>query len=32
MLFQTPYFPEFNPIERLWKDVKKIWKNRSFNS
>ncbi|EAZ92480.1 transposase [Crocosphaera chwakensis] len=27
-----PYCLEVNPIERLWKEVKKFLKNRVFNS
>ncbi|MGK7918659.1 MAG: transposase [Trichodesmium sp.] len=32
LLFPPPYSPEFNPIERLWKEVKKFLKNRVFDS
>ena len=30
LLFQPPYCPEVNPIERLWKEVQKILKNKVF--
>ena len=32
MLFQPPYCPEVNPIERFWKEVKKFLKNKVFDS
>ncbi len=32
LLFQPPYCPEVNPIERLWKEVKKFLKNQVFDS
>ena len=31
LLFQPPYCPEVNPIERLWKEIKKILKNKVFD-
>ena len=32
LLFQPPYCPEVNPIERFWKEVKKFLKNKVFDS
>ena len=32
LLFQPPYCPEVNPIERFWKEVKKFLKNKIFDS
>ena len=32
LLFQPPYCPEVNPIERFWKEVKKSLKNQVFDS
>ena len=32
LLFQPPYCPEVNPVERFWKEVKKFLKNRVFDS
>lgn len=32
LLFQPPYCPEVNPIERLWQEVKKFLKNQVFDS
>ncbi len=32
LLFQPPYCPEVNPIERLWKEIKKTLKNKVFDS
>ncbi len=32
LLFQPPYCPELNPIERLWKEIKKPFKNEVFDS
>ncbi len=32
LLFQPPYCPEVNPIERLWKEIKKFLKNKVFDS
>ncbi len=32
LLFQPPYCPEVNPIERFWQEIKKILKNKVFDS
>ncbi len=32
LLFQPPYSPEVNPIERLWKEIKKQLKWEWFDS
>lgn len=32
LLFQPPYCPQVNPIERLWKEIKKLLKWELFNS
>lgn len=32
LLFQPPHSPEVNPIERLWKEVKKCLSWRSFDT
>ena len=31
-MFQPPYCPEVNPIERFWQEIKKILKNKVFDS
>ena len=32
LLFQPPYSPEVNPIEKFWKEIKRCLKNQVFNS
>ncbi|WP_319423441.1 hypothetical protein [Pleurocapsa sp. FMAR1] len=32
MLFQSPYSPQVNPIERLWKEIKKHLKWELFDN
>lgn len=32
LLFQPPYCPEVNPIERVWKEIKKAWKWENFEN
>ena len=32
LLFQPPYCPQINPIERLWKEIKKILKWEIFSN
>ena len=32
LLFQPPYCPEVNPIERFWKEIKKFLKSKIFDS
>ena len=32
LLFQPPYSPEVNPIEKFWKEIKRCLKNQIFNS
>ncbi len=32
LLFQPPYTPEVNPIERLWKEIKKTLKWECFQT
>ncbi|MBW4595371.1 MAG: transposase [Brasilonema angustatum HA4187-MV1] len=32
LLFQPPHTPEVNPIERLWKEIKKTLKWECFQS
>jgi putative transposase len=32
LLFQPPYCPEVNPIERFWQEIKKFLKNKVFDS
>lgn len=29
LLFLPPYSPELNPIEKLWANLKRFWKNHS---
>ena len=31
LLFQPPYCPEVNPIERLWQEIKKMLKHKVFD-
>ena len=31
-LFQPSHSPELNPIERFWQDLRKDFKNKSFNN
>lgn len=30
LLFLPPYSPELNPIEKLWANLKKFWRNNSL--
>jgi transposase len=32
LLFQPPYCPELNPIERVWEYIKNLLKNLWFNN
>lgn len=32
LLFQPPHSPEVNPIERLWKEIKKYLRWRAFDT
>lgn len=31
-IFQPSHSPELNPIERVWQDLKKLFKNHNFES